>query len=1135
MTDKKPPFDKPEDQRRASEAPEHAAGEEDDRFGVNPLFPGKAADASRESAGAAGEDAGSRGAEEAENERIRLGGLDEIYAAINFSAEERIDGAPDDRVPDQGGSANPGAESETASDARTELQEPADANLEGDGAVERVAGISDIPVGPDREEAATIRSEKPSAETTKAVGPEPQIETGAAADLGDASQFGHGDRAEDNDEHWADGGEDKVSLGTWIDRPGSAQTPIIASRDSAPSEKIEPTADAAAERDAFEPDEDNRGKANRDDDEEALHEDPLQDVHAAPVARRDLPEFDKAEPSLEAPAERLRAEDKHSLGASRDGNEAEFDARKAPRSGFSVARFAMKSLQYGIGLALIVGMLGAAFGGYVILKFNRDLPDYSVLARYEPPITTRVHAGDGTLITEYARERRIFVPIYAIPDHVKNAFISAEDKTFYEHNGLDYGGIARAVLINARTALTGQGNLVGASTITQQVAKNFLLSSERTWSRKIKEQLISRRIEKAFTKDQILELYLNEIYLGNRSYGVAAAALNYFDKPLAELTLDEAAYLAALPKGPNNYHPLRQRSRAIARRNWVLDQMARNGHASAAEVAAAKRADLKATMISAGAQFAAAEYFAEEVRREILDLYGDEALYNGGLSVRTTVDMQLQQAALDALRDGLEAYDRRHGWRGPVARIEIDRNWQETLDDVPYYSDLNPWRLAAVLDVADDAAEIGLVDGVRGSIPLAELEWARPWLPGERLGDEVTEAGDVLAPGDVVYVEAIGVEPDGRTRYGLRQVPEVNGAIVAIDPHTGRVLAMVGGYSFEASQFNRAVQARRQPGSAFKPFVYAAALDNGYTPASLILDAPFVASSGLGQGFYKPENFSDTFYGESTLRLGIEKSRNVMTVRLAQDMGMEPIVDYALRFNIVDRMDPLLAMALGAGETTLMRLTSAYAMLVNGGKRIEPVLIDRVQDRNGKTIYRHDDRACAVCDAEEYVAQPIPELPDERPQVIDPRTAYQVTSMLEGVVQRGTGSAVREVGKPLAGKTGTTNDEVDAWFVGFSPDLAVGVFVGFDTPRPMGRSETGGRVAAPIFRDFMKAAIGGKPAVPFRVPPGIRLVRINAQTGLPAEPGDRQVILEAFKADDPIFAANGELIRRKKDDLGGLY
>jgi len=816
---------------------------------------------------------------------------------------------------------------------------------------------------------------------------------------------------------------------------------------------------------------------------------------------------------------------------------------------FTRLGLALKLAALGFGAVAVIGVIGLIAVAVYLANLSSQLPDYNVLAEYEPPITTRVHAGDGSLIAEFARERRLFVPVGAIPDHVKAAFISAEDKSFYEHGGIDVRGIARAAVANASAYLSGSGRLEGASTITQQVAKNFLLTSERTIERKVKEQLLALRIERAYTKDEILELYLNEIYLGNRSYGVAAAALNYFEKSLDQLSLDEAAYLAALPKAPNNYHPVRAKVRAVERRNWVIDRMLTNGYITEEMAETAKSRELVATTRPVGAQFAAAEYFAEEVRREVYDVFGEDALYDGGLSVRTTIDTELQEIARTALRNGLVDYDRRHGWRGPVAVLQLGPDWETELNDIPSLLDIDPWRLAVVLEVRADEALVGLKSGETGAIPLEELAWARDWdEEAGALGLEVAKAGDVLSAGDVIYVEpADGENSGGLQRYALMQQPKVNGAITAIDPHTGRVLAMIGGFSFQASQFNRAMQARRQPGSAFKPFVYAAALDNGYSPSSLILDAPFVAPvGGLETGWYSPGNYTDRFYGESTMRRGIEQSRNAMTVRLAQDIGMDPIIANARGFGIAENWAPVLAISLGAGETTLMRLTTAYAMLVNGGKEIRPVMIDRVQDRYGRTVYRNDRRECAACNAEDWLGQEEPQLPDPRAQVIDPRTAFQVVSMLEGVVQRGTGRVVSVVDRPLAGKTGTTNDYIDAWFVGFSPDLAVGVYVGFDNPRSLGSGEAGGRVAAPIFRDFMLAALADEPSTPFRIPSGIRLIRVDSQSGKPAPAGGDNVILEAFKIDqDPdggrslinggVGGQAGDSDAPPDSGLGGLY
>ncbi|WP_081871444.1 penicillin-binding protein 1A [Parvularcula oceani] len=830
-------------------------------------------------------------------------------------------------------------------------------------------------------------------------------------------------------------------------------------------------------------------------------------------------------------------------------------------------RLALKILG---GLAVLGIVAALAVGIYAWTYISGlDVPEHDVLADYEPAVTTRVHAGDGSLAAEFARERRLFVPAESIPDTVKQAFISAEDKNFYEHSGVDPLAFVKS---NLPRLIKGE-RLVGASTITQQVAKNFLLTSDRKIERKAKEAVIARRMERAFTKEQILELYLNEIYLGNRSYGVAAAALNYFGKPLGELEPHEAAYLATLPKAPSNYHPIRRTERALGRRNWILGQMAENGYLSEAE--AQRYADMPlGAKISPplGAVDDANAYYAEEVRRRLVDQYGVEALYDEGLSVRTTLDPRLQAAARQAFRKGLEDYDRRHGWRGPLAEIELPSNlqaraegegseepafvWQERLNETRQdlfnarqaSDDLAPWMVGAVLKVSAQSALIGLPDGTTGTLPLEEARWAKRYVDANSTGEEVTALTQVLGSGDVVYVEPVSAEGEA-LRLALRQVPAVDGGLVAIDPHTGRVLAMVGGYSFGLSEFNRATQAWRQPGSTFKPFVYATALENGYTPSSIVLDAPFVAP-GLNGEWWKPGNYiADRFYGESTLRLGIEKSRNTMTARLAQDLGVGPIIRLAERFGVSEQLPRELAISLGAGETTLMRLTTAYAQFVNGGKKIEPVLIDRIQDRYGDTIYARDSRTCLECNAEEWDGQAEPVLADPRQQVIDPRTAYQMVSILEGVIDRGTGARINNFvdrSVPLAGKTGTTDDYRDAWFVGFHPDLAVGVYVGFDTPKSMGEGEGGGIVAAPIFGEFMRLALQGETVVPFRAPSGIRLVRVNATTGLPANPGDSNVILEAFKAGDDItgddrFRADGSILDRGRgdegitDDLGGIY
>ena len=815
-----------------------------------------------------------------------------------------------------------------------------------------------------------------------------------------------------------------------------------------------------------------------------------------------------------------------------------------------------------VGVLVLVAVVGAGGVLFIFQNYGRDLPEYRQLADHEPPVMTRVYGGDGRLLAEYAVEKRIFVPIRAMPRRVVQSFLAAEDKNFYTHPGVDILSVVRAALTNVRN-LGKSKRPVGASTITQQVAKNFLLTNEVSWRRKIKEAILAFRIERALSKDRILELYLNEIYLGFGSYGVAAAALNYFDKPMGDLTIAEAAFLAGLPKAPNNYHPLKKPKAAKERRDWVIGRMLKDGVITSDEAERARAAPLAVRSRSA-TEYITADYFAEEVRRQLVTRFGEEKLYKGGLSVRTTLDPRLQAIADKVLRQGLEVYDRRHGWRGPIARLaegarlDIDTDWRRELIGQPAVPGIGEYLLAAVLGLDRDGADIGFADGKRGRIPLAEMKWARPWKENQKRGPKVSRPADVLVAGDVIIVDAVAApastKPAAKKNkgaaypagtYALRQIPDVDGALVALDPHTGRVLAMAGGYSYERSQFNRVTQAMRQPGSAFKPFVYLTALDEGFTPSTLILDAPFVIDQGPGLPKWRPANYTRKFYGPSTMRLGLEKSRNLMTVRLAQTIGMDKIAEYAQRFGIVDLMPENLSMALGSGETTLLRLTMAYAMLVNGGKRATPTLIDRIQDRHGETIFRHDRRNCVNCRATFWTDQEVPVIADTRKKVTERTSAYQVVSMLKGVIDRGTGRRIRAVGKPLAGKTGTTNADKDTWFIGFSPDLAVGVFIGFDEPRTLGRRETGSSVAAPLFRDFMAEALKDKKAIPFRIPPGIRLVRVNLATGEVARPGDKKVILEAFKPGtvpsgrsrvlegESWTAAGGE--RQPATGTGGLY
>ena len=764
---------------------------------------------------------------------------------------------------------------------------------------------------------------------------------------------------------------------------------------------------------------------------------------------------------------------------------------------------------FGVGIAL--ALLAAGGVALYITSLTKDLPDYEVLAKYEPPVTTRVHASDGALMAEFARQRRLFLPIQAIPDRVKAAFLSAEDKNFYNHPGIDIEGVGRAVFV----ALKG-GPTQGGSTITQQVAKNFLLTNEQTIERKVKEAVLSFRIEQAYSKDRILELYLNEIFFGLGSYGIAGAALTYFDKSVNELTVADAAYLAALPKGPTNYHPFRHTERALERRNWVIDQMVENGYVSREEGDKAKTTDLGVKPRRGGTYLFAGEYFTEEVRRQIIAKYGEDTLYEGGLSVRTTLDPTMQRMARGALQHGLIKYDTLRGYRGPVTSIDIAGDWGKPLGEVKGLDDVPEWQLAVVLEAGRNGLTVGLKPGREisgelkaerneGSVSAADMKWAmRHVVNGKRV--TAKSPADVVKPGDVVFVEPKDGDP---TNLILRQPPEIEGGMVAMDPHTGRVLAMVGGFSYANSVFNRATQALRQPGSSFKPIVYAAALDNGYTPASVVMDAPITIR--VGTTVWEPKNYDSGSGGPSTLRAGIEKSRNLMTVRLANDMGMDLVAEYAERFGVYDKMGRYIPNSLGSGETTVMRMVSAYSVMANGGKSIKPSLVDRIQDRYGRTIFRHEERTCENCNAQQWDNQPEPTIVDNSEQVLDPMTAYQITSMMEGVIQRGTGATIAELGRPLAGKTGTTNDEKDAWFVGYSPDLVVGLYMGYDNPRPMGKGATGSGLSAPIFKEFMAEALKDQPIVDFRVPEGMKLIAIDRKTGMRAGEGQQGTIMEAFK------------------------
>ena len=774
---------------------------------------------------------------------------------------------------------------------------------------------------------------------------------------------------------------------------------------------------------------------------------------------------------------------------------------KTPRRRGGLLR---RLLGFVVAVGTIVFLAGAGAVGFVFWKVSQDLPDYEGLAKYEPPVLTRVHADDGELIAEFARERRIYVPSSAIPKRLIEAFLSAEDKSFYQHGGLDIQGILRAALTNFTG---GRGDhKMGASTITQQVAKNFLLTSQQTFDRKLKEMILSVRIERAFTKDQILELYLNQIYLGSGAYGVAAAAQAYWNKSLSELTIADCAYLATLPKAPSSYSPFKNPERAIARRNWVIDRMVENGFVTREDGEKAKAAPLGVTRRQVGAQVFGSEFYAEEVRRNLIDLFGEDKLYGGGLSVRTPLDPTLQRIARKTFVDGMVAYDHRHGWRGVVKNIDVTGDWGKALTAIAVWPDIEPWRLAVVLEVTRDKAVIGLrpkrssigveKEGERGEVPFGEMQWARPKLK-IGMGASPRTPADVLKPGDVIYVsprQPKDAQDDTEGQWSLQQVPAVGGAIVVMDPHTGRVLALVGGFSFAQSQFNRATQARRQPGSTLKPLIYTTAIDNGYTPASIVVDGPITISRGPGLPPWRPKNYeAGEAAGPATLRFGIEHSRNLMTVRLANDMGMPIICEYTRRFGVYDNLLPVLPMALGAGETTLLKMVNAYAIIANGGKELKATLIDRIQDRYGRTVWRHDERSCDQCALTEWKGQDEPAVADNRKQIINPLTSYQAIHIMEGVVERGTAQKLKVLQRPIAGKTGTTNDEKDAWFIGFTPDLVVGVYMGFDNPAPLGHGETGGNVSAPVVREFFKLALADQPPIPFRVPSDIRLVRVELE------------------------------------------
>ena len=750
--------------------------------------------------------------------------------------------------------------------------------------------------------------------------------------------------------------------------------------------------------------------------------------------------------------------------------------------------------------ALLIVGIGTVAG--LFWHFSHGLPDHKQLADYQPATVSRLYAADGRLLAEYAREKRVFVPVAAMPKRLLEAFVAAEDQRFFFHPGVDFVGVARALIAN----LTNPGKRPeGASGITQQVAKNFLLSNQATLARKIREAILAFRIEDTYSKERILELYLNEIYLGSGNYGVAQAAINYFDHSLGELTLAEIAYLAGLPKAPNRYSIARNEKEAYARRDYVLGRMLEDGYISLAEMQQAKAEKL--TLRKRGpAEVVQADFFAEEVRRNLMAAYGEKGLYEGGLTVSTTLDPAFQTVADNALRDGLITYDRRHGWRGPYAKIADMSAWEEELARIAQRRPLfGPpgWQLAVVNKVEPQAVQlVGLPDG-EGTLPFAEMNWAAPNLPEQRLGAPPRSPRDVVAVGDVIVVEkaanaTVGGKPYPPKTYTLRQVPNVEGGVVVMDTQTGRVLAMSGGWSYGRSQFNRAVQAARQPGSSFKPFVYLTAMDSGFSPASIVADEPFSYDPGYGQPVWSPKNYGGDYLGPMTLQRALELSRNLVTVRLAAQVGMKKVVATAKEFGVVDTMGAYLPNALGATETTLLRMTMAYAMLANGALEITPSLVDRVQDRNGKTIYRHEPRTCRGCGEQAGGGKPAaPEVIDPRKPFHDPASVGQIVHMMQGVTTRGTAGRLAALGRPIAGKTGTTNDSRDNWFLGSTPDITIGIYIGFDDHRTLGHDnlETGGGNAAPIYESIAKQIFKGKPPTPFRIPPGLRLVRWSYEGG----------------------------------------
>ena len=744
----------------------------------------------------------------------------------------------------------------------------------------------------------------------------------------------------------------------------------------------------------------------------------------------------------------------------------------------------------------------------VLWTYSNDLPDYKFLKSYKPPVSSKVYSGNGDLVADFSQEKRVFVPFNSIPKNVINAFLSAEDKNFFKHPGVDAKGVIRAVINNISNILSSK-RLEGASTITQQVAKNFLLTNEVSLNRKIKEAILAFRIERALSKERILELYLNQIYLGSGAYGVAAASLEYFDKSIKDLNYSEAALLAALPKAPSRYNPYRDPDIAKFRRNLVLKNLLDNNYLTSEwyEKLTKEEIILKKNK---KIYLEDAQYFIEDVRKSVIETLSYDKVYKQGFNINTPIDLNLQTIATKSLRDGLIAYDKRKGWRGPLTNKIYNSEWKKDLEKYKLENSIN-WKLAIVKKINKFSAEIETEDNIEGVIEYQSISWTKK------------EFNKLLKPGDIIYVKNLK-----ENIFNLQQLPKVNGGIVVMDPFTGRVLALSGGFSFKQSEFNRATQAKRQPGSAFKPFVYALALENNFTPTSLVLDAPLVLDQGDDLKMWKPENYGKKFYGPSTLRVGLEKSRNLMTVRIAQNLGVEKIVDFSKALKIYDNPEELLSISLGSAETTLLKLTSAYSVFVNGGKLVEPILIDRIQDSEGNTIFNNDKRKCINCDQISYLTNDYPEIKNNHTQIFSPETAFQMTSILEGVVQRGTAKKLKDLKLNIAGKTGTTNKNTDTWFIGFTSNLLVGVYVGSDNPTPLGKYETGSKTALPIFKSFISDSINKNDARPFKAAKGTVMMVVDPLTGQKAKFNSKNTIIEVFKKENVV---DGKVLYTNSDRL----